>query len=341
MKQSRGIKRSSQKTFKRRLVLVRLLLQGPRYKLDLIGQVQSLLEDEGYPADASDALKHDLDALKRDFDCNIRYHRPTGRYELASLGQLTLFNLSDEALEALGFLEANFPAGDALPEHANIRTFLYEVRRMLPPERQTRLQPDRVIQLDRASLGENRISATVMRKLRGALWRQEIEFQYVSNQPGNPWIRHRAAPYSIRVGTAGHLYLEAATLEVENPDPTISLPKLTQYRIDRIVPETLKILSRIIPPQKLGVRRYAIKYWLHPNVARRRDMATHFPDSQVLYNDDESAIVTATATDLWQARQTLLRYGSACVVLEPAELVALFRKTIMEMAGNYRLTCHE
>ncbi|HWQ13318.1 MAG TPA: WYL domain-containing protein [Roseiflexaceae bacterium] len=37
--------------------------------------------------------------------------------------------------------------------------------------------------------------------------------------------------------------------------------------------------------------------------------------------------MTATVTNLWQTRQVLLRYGDACTVLEPAELVALFRRT--------------
>ena len=35
------------------------------------------------------------------------------------------------------------------------------------------------------------------------------------------------------------------------------------------------------------------------------------------------------------ARQILLRYGDACEVLEPAELVALFRKTARGLAEIY------
>ncbi len=54
-------------------------------------------------------------------------------------------------------------------------------------------------------------------------------------------------------------------------------------------------------------------------------------------SDDESATVTAKATNLWQARQTLFRYGSACVVEEPPDLVELFKKAIREMVDAYDL----
>jgi len=45
--------------------------------------------------------------------------------------------------------------------------------------------------------------------------------------------------------------------------------------------------------------------------------------------------VTATVTNLWQTRQVLLRYGDACEVLEPLELIALFRKTAAGLANLY------
>lgn len=53
------------------------------------------------------------------------------------------------------------------------------------------------------------------------------------------------------------------------------------------------------------------------------------------YQEDGSAIVTAKTNNLWQARQTLFRYGSACIVQEPPELVELFKKAIREMSDNY------
>ena len=72
-----------------------------------------------------------------------------------------------------------------------------------------------------------------------------------------------------------------------------------------------------------------------PMVARRRDVAAYFPNTQISYHDDGSASVTATVTNLWQARQILLRYGDACVVSEPPELVALFRATARGLSALY------
>jgi hypothetical protein len=64
-------------------------------------------------------------------------------------------------------------------------------------------------------------------------------------------------------------------------------------------------------------------------------VAAYFPDTQIAYHDDGGATVTAMVTNLWQTRQILLRYGDACEVLEPAELVALFRKTAHGLSEIY------
>jgi hypothetical protein len=72
-----------------------------------------------------------------------------------------------------------------------------------------------------------------------------------------------------------------------------------------------------------------------PQVAHRRDVAAYFPNSQISYGADGGAEVTATIGNLWQARQILLRYGDACLVHEPPELVALFRQTSAGLARLY------
>jgi hypothetical protein len=76
-------------------------------------------------------------------------------------------------------------------------------------------------------------------------------------------------------------------------------------------------------------------YTLHPNVTRRRDVGGYFPDTQIEYHAEGGATVTATVTNLWQAHQVLLRYGDACRVLEPPELVVLFRKTAQGLNEHY------
>jgi hypothetical protein len=99
------------------------------------------------------------------------------------------------------------------------------------------------------------------------------------------------------------------------------------------VPGSVQILPAMLPPQRLQPRAYTICYQLLPVVARQRDVAAYFPNTQISYHDDAS--VTATVTNLWQTRQILLRYGHACKITEPAELIALFRATALGLAALY------
>lgn len=101
------------------------------------------------------------------------------------------------------------------------------------------------------------------------------------------------------------------------------------------VPGTAAVLPTVLPPVRPSPPAYRLRYTLVPQVARRRDVAAYFPNTEITYHDDGGAEVTATVTNLWQARQILLRYGDACQVHEPAELVALFRKTAQGLIELY------
>ncbi len=139
-RQSGGTKRSSWLTFRRRLLLVRVLLRGAASAAELIAAVQAELGDEGYPPAAASALKHDLDALTAEYGCQISYQRERGVYALTDLGDLALLDLPAKCMEALAFLDARFPAGAVLPEQANLRALLDRVLRLLPSDRQAQHQ---------------------------------------------------------------------------------------------------------------------------------------------------------------------------------------------------------
>jgi len=102
------------------------------------------------------------------------------------------------------------------------------------------------------------------------------------------------------------------------------------------VPGSARVLPQMLPPQRGAPPSYRLRYRLLPVVARRRDVAAYFPETQFDYQDDGSALVTATTTNLWQARQILLRYGTACEVLEPPALVALFRAVAEGLSALYQ-----
>jgi predicted DNA-binding transcriptional regulator YafY len=332
---SRGNKRSSWSTFKRRLLIVRLLLRSPQTKAQLIENIQQSLGDNGYQKDPNSALKNDFDALKIEFGCEIKFNRKHAQYALHNLGELALLDLSDECFDALLFLDSNFPQGEAVPDFVNVPTLLQQIIQLLPPERRETLTKKRAPRIARIAPTTDQVSPKLLAKLEKVLKQQEISFEYKSNQPDTPLIWYRVAPYNIEVKPDGHIYLDAATLEINPKQATLILPTNQMYRIDRIQEHTLQILPTVLPPYRSGLKIVTLRYWLHPNVARRKDISHHFPETQVTYQEDGSAIVTAKTNNLWQARQTLFRYGSACIVQEPPELVELFKKAIREMSDNY------
>jgi hypothetical protein len=334
-----GTKRSSWLIFRRRLILIRTLMRGPLSRDGLVEAVNQEMQGEGYLGDVASALKHDLEALKDEYDCRIVYQRRSKRYVLESLGELALLDLPDACLEALAFLEASFPEGAALPEHASIRDLLDRVLLLLPAERREQQRGRRaVLSLQIADSPASRIDPAVVATVKRAIvQRQELAFAYQSPRADCATIQHRVAPYEIIFRPEGHVYLDATMLEVTPRDPAAPIPSAVHYRLDRMVPGSLTILPTVLPPLRPQPPTYALHYRLRPDVARRRDVATHFPNTSIAYHEDGSATVTAITTNLWQARQTLLRYGSACTVLEPVELVELFRAAIREMAESYGL----
>ena len=330
-----GTKRSSWLTFRRRLLLVRLLLRGPASSANLIAAVQAELGDEGYPAAAGAALKHDLDALKAEYGCAISFQRERGVYTLADLGELALLDLPPECMEALAFLDTSFPAGSALPEQSNVRALLDRMLRLLPSARREQHQQRRAAVRLSLPAGGGRIDPGVLALVKRAIdERRELAFRYLSTFDAETPRRHRVAPYGVFFRPEGHAYLDATLLEV-SPAGGETLHAAIDYRLDRIVPGSVQVLPTKLPLERLQPRTYTLRYRLLPAVARRRDLATYFPGTSISYHGDGSATVHATVTNLWQTRQILLRYGDACEVLEPAELVALFRKTAAGLATLY------
>ncbi|HMQ30898.1 MAG TPA: WYL domain-containing protein [Chloroflexaceae bacterium] len=335
-----GTKRSSWLIFRRRLSLIRTLLRGPHTREELIEVVNQDMQGEGYVGDAASALKHDLDALKDEYGCRVAYQRASKRYALEDMGDLALLDLPDTSLEALAFLEASFPEGAALPEHASIRDLLDRVLLLLPASRREEQRGRRaILSLQNTDSPASRIEPAVVAVVKRAiLQRQELSFAYRSPRADGATIQHCVAPYEIVFRPEGHVYLDATLLEVIPRDPAAPIPSPVHYRLDRMVPGSLAILPTVLPPIRPQPPAYTLRYRLSPEVARRRDIATHFPSAVIDYHDDGSATVTAITTNLWQARQTLLRYGPACVVLEPLELVELFRSAIREMVASYAVT---
>jgi len=331
-RQRGGDKRSSWETFRRRLLLVRRLLRGPAPAETLIAAVRQAAPDaaEIYPADARAALRHDLAALRNEFQCRIRSH-PKAGYSLEHPGNLTLLDLPDEELEALVFLEALI-ADSSLPNAAQIGALLARVTTLLPDERQQAL--GRLREHPRVAAPDITYDppATILATLKRVLGRQQITFDYRSTYATDDTvIQHRVAPYDL-IYRDGHTYLEAYchACAIEELVGTY-----VTYRLNRMVDGSLTVLAQTLPPSAPARPTYTLRYLLAPVVARRRDISLWFDACAVTFQVDGSALVTAQTSDLWQARQVVLRYREHCRVLEPPQLVTMVRESIDRMAQRY------
>ncbi len=335
-RQGGGTKRSSWLTFKRCMLIVRLLQRAPRTKTALIEAVRAELGEEAYTSAAESAFKHDLDALKREYGCEIVFDRSSNCYALKDLGELSLLDLPDTSLEALAFLQSTFQRGSDMPEHANIPELLDRVLHALPPLRQEQHQRGGSdFRLRLTAIAPSKVDDTLLAMIKRAIrQRREIQFLYRGGETDGEPRMHRVAPYQVYYRAESHAYLDATVLEVTPPGHAQRYAAV-DFRIDRIVPGTLQVLNTVLPKERIVPPTHTIRYRLVPAVAARRDVAAYFPDTQFTYHDDGSATVTATVTNLWQARQILLRYGTGCVVDEPPELVEKFREAANGLAEIY------
>ena len=164
-----------------------------------------------------------------------------------------------------------------------------------------------------------------------AVGRQQIRFAYHSPYSGAATVEtHQVAPYAL-LYRDGYLYLDGYCYES-------SVAKLrrrwVRYRLDRVA-GGVTLLPYPLPPTAPARPVYTIRYQLSPPAAHRQDVAEWFAQTTVQFQADGAALVTGETSDLWQARQILLRYREHCRVLEPPELIELMRESVARLAQLY------
>lgn len=330
-----GLRRSSATTFRRRLIIFRRLFRSDCATSDLIEAVNLELNHDGYPPAANMALKHDLDALKHEYNCTIRFDRKTSCYRLLSVGDFAILDLTNDSLDALNFIDKNFPDDNVLAAFINVQKLLRQIKMLIPNE----VKPRGNVPLSFRNPGRQitEVDKRTYQIIRKAIEnKQLLMFDYTSNFELYDSRRHTVAPYEVFFRD-GHAYLDAVVHAVTPAGHVVSNDSV-EYRLDRMTRGSTKILPTSIPPIRPAQTRHSLVYILGPEVARRRDLATFFNETTITYNADGSATVAAIVSNLWTTRQILLRYGNACIVTSPPELVQMFRNTVTQMAINYTTT---
>jgi predicted DNA-binding transcriptional regulator YafY len=270
-------------------------------------------------------------ALRETFGCEF-YFRTGEGYFLTSLGTLKILDLDPEELEALVLLFSAIDEG-ALPQTQQLLRLRDRVLALMPDHSLKRLP--NITPSPRLDLPTPTPAALdpVLTRLKPALGRSEISFSYHSPYTASPEVeQHRVAPYEL-FQRDGYTYLEAYCLDS-------SLQKIVgryiSYRLDRIAPRSIRRLPKQLPPIRYARRSYRLRYELDQAIVGRRDITLWFEGSTCSYTESGAAVVEACITDLWYARNVLLRYREHCKVIEPPELIDMMRESITKMAATYQ-----
>jgi len=165
------------------------------------------------------------------------------------------------------------------------------------------------------------------------LQRQQISFEYTAVRSKQGSVAHHYIdPYYI-VHMEGHFYLIGYSNEIN---------KFIEYRIDRIIGESIEILPNVIDTirQRPMVE---FSYWIDGDIAKlglSERWLTHTTEREEVYVDSDGhekrrVLVRAKAHNEWRVIQQLLKYGDQAEIVEPAYLREHMRQVVARMMNFY------
>jgi predicted DNA-binding transcriptional regulator YafY len=325
------------------LALLRRLQRGSASKKELIAV--ALAEIPEVYGDLTDqrALDKRFEADKKRlfnwFGVKLHYRRADHTYEIEDVWNTPLLNLSDQALQALAFLQTTF--SPTAPQSEQVQNFLSLLQSYLPSDRQkTLLQQRTALEVEWGQRDRDHIDPQVEQDLnRARLERRLIAFDYHSPRHTEQQARrHTVEPWqqtfdSIR----GHYYLRGYCRRVSGPKGEFHPNRYFLYRLGRI--HNLEILPQKLPPSPPLVPKVKFTYRLAPAIARLGDVTTH-PGITIEKTEpqpDGSIVVQAHTTDPWWTVRSLLHYGSNCQILSGNEVLYEMHRTVKAMAQVYEL----
>lgn len=263
----------------------------------------------------------DLKALRL-LHYKIKYENKTKCYKLID-APFTL-SLSKEQLVAFAIISRTFDE-KTFPYASDIRNLLTSLLDQLPDE-QRKMVIDQSLALNiefPEKTDYSSLDAANIHQIKNAIvHHRQLEFIYRSPREGKE-LRHVIEPKPLSF-KKGHVYLDGWSIDYD---------KELQFRLDYILPGTAKMLATSQRPRP-APRTYLLRYHLTPVIARN-SVSQHFPGQQVEAHPDGSATVTAEITDLFEARQLVLKYGENCVVESPPELIEQMRVIAAHFAQTY------
>lgn len=319
----------TERAVRRRQALLALLHRGPQCYHDLAATLdRDHLFSYDREADPATIARQKLYQFRRDLRV-LRLHyqiecdRKTQLYTLLE----TPFALSLEQKHIAAFALAQHTfqkmtiayASDVQDLFAFLLSRLPEDQQKAIVEQQSALNIEFQEKTDYSELDPptlHEIEKAILRK-------QQLEFTYKSPRKGEH-VRHVIEPQPL-IYKDGHIYLRGWSIEYQKELP---------FRLDYVVPGTAKMLSKRMANVRPAQRTYLLRYHLTPVIARN-GVSNQFPEQEVEQHPDGSATITAKIDDLFNVRQTMLKYGENCTVDSPPELVALMRPAALHLSRTY------
>jgi len=312
--------------------MLRRLQRGPASREELIAAV-------GYEDTTEPALTKRFEADKRRlttlFDVEWRYHKASGVYEWLE-AWAGWFDLPDEALAAMAFLQKTFEPGAPMTDE--VQNFLDTLVGYLPPERRGELLRLRTaLEVQWGQQDDDIIDTAVEANLLRALQQRRLiamEYSSLERADGKP-LRHIVEPWALSfMAVWGHYYLRGYCRYIEDeahqrtPQRRYIYYRLGRIRAVEVLPEKLSMPPAVFPKP--------LRYRLDARIARQG--VTRHPGITILQTEvqtDGSIIVDAETDEVWWAVRTLLHYGGNCEVLGGPEALAEMQQTVAALAAVY------
>jgi len=317
------------------IALMTRLLRGPATTDEML-RVAAEYDDpnESRSDDANTKrFEKDRDRLQNWFGCELSYDRRTATYTLARVNR-PLFDLSDDALRGLAFLQSTF-SDETVVMSQEVLALFSVLQRTLSEQRRHDLQKQRgLIEIDLSPRDSDPIDQSVIDTVRRAYTNHhELEFEYLSpSRIDGQKVIHRVEPYRYFFGS-GHFLLEAFCLQTRSHIGTFSPNELWRYRIGRM--SDAQVLPARFIPGRRSVPSDELVYELSPDIARL-GVTEHFVNSVVERHEDGSATIKTVSRILFLDLRALLHYGSGCRVVGGERAVKEMKKMVAALYSTYQ-----
>lgn len=336
-----GKAESSWAVARRCLAILLCLQQGPAPKQQLIKAVYQMEGAEAYGRVTGEVLnkrfRGDLKRLEDYLQIKVSYSKAEKGYVLV-WRERPLLNLPNTHIETLAFLADTFQPDS--PHALEVQQLIDRLVDWLPTERQQLFhkaaghQPTADLRLRDSEA----IAADVWDAIQTA-WqaKQEVQFDYFStqNETGIP-RQHHIQPWDLYFSDRGHWRLRGYCLFSDGPESHKQYHDYINYRLSRIRPGSVQILSRKLPAARPHGRLRKAVFELSPTIARfgvsQRKELVGEPKVTVL--DEGWVRIEGQTHDVFELARNLLYYGANCRVLGGQELL---QETI-ELVEDLRLT---